>query len=113
MRGLGRAPHTELCRERFKKLMSEEARVENAERKRKEYDEKMREKEREEREKKKTKTEGGFSEGGATGSGEVKKRRGEDIEEMEAKAAEERSRKGSRRTRRKRHDDRRSLEKAF
>jgi len=39
-RGLGRQPHTEECRERFRKLMGEEAKVNNLDRKRKDYEEK-------------------------------------------------------------------------
>ena len=38
-RGLGREPHTEACRARFKELMKDEARVQNAEDRKKEFEE--------------------------------------------------------------------------
>ena len=37
-RGLGRQPHTEACRARFKELMKDEARVQNAEDRKKEFE---------------------------------------------------------------------------
>ena len=43
-RGLGRQPHSETCRSRFEELLKGEVRFQNAERKRKEFEEKMKEK---------------------------------------------------------------------
>ena len=43
-KGLGRQWHTEKCRERFRELMKEDARVKNNEAKRKKFDEKVDEK---------------------------------------------------------------------
>ena len=45
-RGLGRQPHTEACRERFRGLMREEAKVQHAAEKRKEFEEKQADKRR-------------------------------------------------------------------
>ena len=50
-RGLGRQPHTEACRERFRHLMRDEARVQHAEGKRKEFEEMQAEKRRRKEEK--------------------------------------------------------------
>ena len=41
---MGRQPHSEACRSRFEELLKGEARFQNAERKRKEFEEKMKEK---------------------------------------------------------------------
>ena len=40
-KGLGRQPHTEKCRERFKELMRGEAKVRNAEKRKREFEERM------------------------------------------------------------------------
>ena len=50
-RGLGRQPHTEACRERFRGLMRDEAKVQHAEGKRKEFEEEQAEKRRRKEEK--------------------------------------------------------------
>jgi hypothetical protein len=52
-RGLGRQPHTEACRARFKELMKDEARVQNAEDRKKEFEERDLNKRRRKDEKKK------------------------------------------------------------
>ena len=51
-RGLGRQPHTEECRERFRELLKDEARVKNAKQRREDFEEKEREKKRRRQEKK-------------------------------------------------------------
>ena len=40
-RGLSRTPHTDVCREIFRGLMKEEAKVRHAEARKKEFDERM------------------------------------------------------------------------
>ena len=54
-RGLGRQPHTDACRERFRELMQDEARVQHAAAKRKEFDERQQDKRREKEEKREEK----------------------------------------------------------
>ena len=54
-RGLGRQPHTEACRARFKELMKDEARVQNAEERKKEFEEREVNKKRRKEEKKEEK----------------------------------------------------------
>ena len=50
-RGLGRQPHTEACRERFRGLMHDEAKVQHAQQKRQEFEMKQAEKKRRKEEK--------------------------------------------------------------
>ena len=54
-RGAGRQPHSEECRERFRKLLENEAKVKNAEERRREFEEKEIEKNRRKKEKKEEK----------------------------------------------------------
>jgi len=54
-RGLGRQPHNEACRARFKELMKDEARVQNAEERKKEFEEREVNKKRRKEEKKEEK----------------------------------------------------------
>ena len=51
-RGLGRQPHTEACRERFRGLMQTEAKVQHAATKRKEFEDRQTEKRRRKEDKK-------------------------------------------------------------
>ena len=55
-RGLGRQPHTDACRERFRGLMRDEAKVQYAEAKRKEFEQKQVDKRRRKEEKKEEKS---------------------------------------------------------
>ena len=77
-RGLGRQPHTEACRERFRELMREEAKVKLAQSRRQEFEEKELEKKRRKEERKQEKAQkkraigvevGSQMQGGAGSSG--------------------------------------------
>jgi hypothetical protein len=56
-RGLGRAPHTAECRERFRRLLKDDAKVKNAEARKKEFEEREQDKRRKKEEKKNKKRE--------------------------------------------------------
>ena len=55
MKGRGRAPHTTECRERFRALLREDAKVKNAEARRKEFEEREADRKRRKEEKKEKK----------------------------------------------------------
>ena len=68
-KGRARQPHTQECRERFRKLMAEEARVQYAAEKRREFDEKMEDKARKKLARKGgTEGEGGYAQVGDSSS---------------------------------------------
>ena len=72
-KGLGRQPHTEACRERFKELMKGAAKVKNAEKRKKEFEERVTKRKKEEKPEGVEVTvnpQGGrIQKGGASGSG--------------------------------------------
>ena len=90
-KGLGRQPHTEACRERFKELMKGAAKVKNAEKRKKEFEERVTKRKKEEKpegvEVEVNPQGGRIQKGGASGSGV--KRGGGDLEELELEAQEE------------------------
>ena len=84
-RGLGRQPHTQACRDRFAELMKDEARYQNAEKRKSEFEEKMRRKE----ERKKLRKEGPGGGATAGSSGQRPEDREQGLEEQRKREREE------------------------